>query len=58
MKKMYHKKNFFIPFSIIMGLLGFVAWFASLLEVNLDDEFNKNYYRNRKKTFFRKRNHY
>ena len=55
MKKWYRKKTFLIPFSVIMGLLGFGAWFGSLLGVNVDDEFNKNYYKNKKELLFKKR---
>lgn len=55
MKKWYHKKTFLIPFSVIMGLLGFGAWFGSLLGVGVDDEFNKNYYKNKKEPLFKKR---
>lgn len=55
MKKWYRKKRFLIPFSVIMGLLGFGVWFGSLLGVSLDDEFNKDYYKNKKEPLFKKR---
>lgn len=55
MKKWYRKKTFLIPFSIIMGLLGFGACFGSLLGVSVDDEFNKNYYKNKKEPLVKKR---
>ena len=55
MEKWYRKKSFIIPFSIVMGLIGFGAWFGSLFGVSVDDEFNKNYYKNKKEPFFKKR---
>ncbi|MCF1586410.1 hypothetical protein LQF60_12920 [Tetragenococcus koreensis] len=53
--KWYQRKIVYIPISIIMGILGFGAWFASLLGVSVDDELNKDYFTNKDEPLFKKR---
>ncbi len=52
--KWYQKKSFYIPLSLIMGVLGFGGWFASLLGVRSDDELNKDYFTKKMNLYLRK----
>ncbi|GEQ48574.1 hypothetical protein [Tetragenococcus koreensis] len=53
--KWYQRKSFYVPFSIVMGILGFGAWFASLLGVNVDEELNKDYFTTKDEPLFKKK---
>lgn len=47
MEKWYQKKKFYIPVSIVLGLIGVGAWMVSLFDVGIDDELNPDYYKSK-----------
>lgn len=55
-EKWYRKKKIYIPLSIILGVLGFGASLVSLFGVSIDDELNKDYYKDKDEPLFKKKN--
>ncbi|WP_314068224.1 hypothetical protein [uncultured Vagococcus sp.] len=53
-KKWYKKKVFYIPVAIILGLLGAGASYATLLDKDVDDELNPDYYNGIDQDLFKK----
>lgn len=47
MEKWYQKKKFYVPVSIVLGLLGVGACMVTLFDVGLDDELNSDYYKSK-----------
>ncbi|MGM0214105.1 hypothetical protein [Enterococcus sp. AZ109] len=54
-QKWYLKKRFYIPLSILLGLIGFSPMFSSLLGVKHDDEFNPDFYTDKDAPMFKKK---
>lgn len=55
-QKWYLKKRFYIPLSILLGLIGFSPMISSLLGVKHDDEFNPDFYTDKDAPMFKKKN--
>lgn len=55
-QKWYTKKRFYIPVSIILGIVGFSPMFASLLGVKHDDEINPDFYTDKDTPLFKSKN--
>lgn len=53
--KWYNKKRFYVPLSIILGIIGFSPMFTSLLGIKHDEQLNPNYYKNKDETLFKKK---
>ncbi|MEG1503562.1 MAG: hypothetical protein RSC16_04880 [Enterococcus sp.] len=41
--------------SIVMGILGFGAWFGTAVGMHSDDEFNKDYYNGKDEPLFKRK---